>query len=52
MDKEELIDYLSENLAIKLKLDWEGSLRVALILEGEEISSSDIYLPEKDMNRD
>lgn len=52
MEKDELIEYLTENLSIDIRIGRGDSLKVKLLLDGEEISSSDVYLPERDKGRD
>jgi hypothetical protein len=51
MDKEELIEFLKENLSINIELTYDGELKVDLSLDGDLISSDSIYLPEKDKSR-
>jgi hypothetical protein len=46
MDKEELIEFLKENLKINLYCSTSGRLTVDISIEGEPVTSSECYLPD------
>lgn len=46
MDKTELKEYLRENLSITASINWDDTLEITLLLDGEPISSDYVPLPE------
>lgn len=46
MNKEELKEYLRENLSITAGINWDGTLEITLVLDGEPISFDYVSLPE------
>ncbi len=46
MDKAELKEYLKENLSITTGINWDGTLEITLVLDGEPISYDYVTLPE------
>jgi hypothetical protein len=47
MDTEALINFLKENLEIKVSIDFEGDINAAIFICGEEVSHSWVALPKQ-----
>lgn len=51
MDKEEIFDYLNNNLKISISYQGYGEIKVSLCLEGMEISEDSTTIPIPEENR-